>query len=117
MCYLWGTWILPLTLKSTGVDHTCFWVDATFAVHEDMKSHTGGPMTLGKGIVYSTSTHQCLTTCRSTDGELVGVYDIAPQVLWACYFIEAQGYKVTNSTVYQDNQGAILLANYGRIQE
>ena len=37
-----------------------------------------------------------------------------PQVLWMCYFLEAQGFKVTDSTVYQDNQSAILLEKNGR---
>jgi saccharopine dehydrogenase-like NADP-dependent oxidoreductase len=31
-------------------------VDASFAVHKDMRSHTGGTMLVGKGAVYSTST-------------------------------------------------------------
>jgi hypothetical protein len=32
-----------------------WWVDTLFAVHPNMKSHTGAAMTLGKGIIYGTS--------------------------------------------------------------
>ena len=37
-----------------------------------------------------------------------------PQVLWTRYFLEAQGYTVHDSVVYQDNQSAILLEKNGR---
>jgi hypothetical protein len=32
-----------------------WWIDASFAVHLDMRSQTGGTMLLGKGSVYSLS--------------------------------------------------------------
>ena len=89
------------------------WVDASFAVHPDMKSHTGGAMSMGKGVIYGTSTRQKLNTKSSTEGELVGANDVLPQVLWTRYFLEAQGYRVEDSILYQDNQSAILLEKNG----
>jgi hypothetical protein len=71
-------------------------------------------MILGKGAAYGTSTRQTLNTKGSTESELVGVNDVMPQVLWTCYFLEAQGYGVDDSIVYQDNQSAILLEKNGR---
>jgi hypothetical protein len=56
MGYLRATRNLPITLECTSVEQIHWWVDASFAVHDDMKSHTGGAMTLGRGIVYGTST-------------------------------------------------------------
>jgi hypothetical protein len=79
-----------------------------------MKSHTGGALSLGKGVVYGTSTRQRINTKSSTEAELVGVNDVLPQVLWTRYFLEAQGYKVEDSVVFQDNQSAILLEKNGR---
>jgi hypothetical protein len=35
-------------------------------------------------------------------------------VLWTKYFLEAQGYKIDDSKIYQDNQSTILLAKNGR---
>ena len=40
--------------------------------------------------------------------------DVMLQVLWTRYFMEAQGYKVHDNILYQDNQSTILLANNGR---
>jgi ribosomal protein S24E len=74
-----------------------------------MKSHTGATMSLGKGSVYSTSVRQKLNTKSSTEAELVGVDDVMPQIIWTRYFLEAQGYGVRESKIYQDNQSAMLV--------
>jgi hypothetical protein len=86
-----------------------WWVDASYAVHPDMKSHTGGVYTLGKGAIYGTSTRQKINTKSSTEAELVGVAEVLPQVLWTRYFLEAQGYTSENTIIYQDNKSSILL--------
>jgi hypothetical protein len=91
-----------------------WWMDAAYAVHPDMKSHTGGAFTLGSGVIYGTSTCQKLNTKSSTKVELVAVNDVLPQVLWTKYFLKAQGYSPTDTVIYQDNQSAILLENNGR---
>ncbi|KAI2512927.1 Reverse transcriptase (RNA-dependent DNA polymerase) [Fragilaria crotonensis] len=113
MMYLRGTAKMPLTLEADGCNVVKWWVDASFAVHPDMRSHTGGVMTLGKGAIYGTSTRQKINTKSSTEAELVGVNDILPQALWTRYFLEAQGYAVKESIVYQDNKSTILLAENG----
>ena len=56
MKYLQGTINMQLTLETDNVNIILWWADASFAVHPDMMSHTGGAMTLGKGIMYGTST-------------------------------------------------------------
>ena len=92
----------------------CMWVDASYAVHADMRSHTGGMMTLGNGAAYCTSHKQKLNTRSSTESELVAVNDVLGQVLWTRYFLEAQGYPQQPSKIYQDNKSAILLEQNGR---
>jgi hypothetical protein len=37
-----------------------------------------------------------------------------PQVLWTLYFFEAQGYKIDDNLLYQDNKSSILLETNGR---
>jgi hypothetical protein len=101
-------------LEADGTNVIKWWADAAYAVHPDMKSHTGGALTLGQGVIYGTSTRQKLNTKSLTEAELVGVNDIMPQVLWTRYFLEAQGLTVSDSVVYQDNQSAILLEKNGR---
>jgi Reverse transcriptase (RNA-dependent DNA polymerase) len=112
--YLRGTADMPLTLESDGANIIKWWADASFAVHPDMKSHTGGTMSLGKGAVYSMSTRQKINTKSSTEAELVGANDVMGQLLWTQYFLREQGYGSTETILYQDNKSAILLAENGR---
>jgi hypothetical protein len=55
-----------------------------------------------------------LNTKSSTEAELVGADDVLPQMLWTLYFLEAQGYKIDNNILYQDNKSSILLETNGR---
>ncbi len=112
--YLNGTIDLPLTLS---IDDMCVvktWVDAAFATHHDMCSHTGGYITMGKGALYASSKRQKLNTKSSTEAELVGAGDFLPQTIWTVNFIEAQGYKVSRSEYHQDNQSAMKMEKNGR---
>jgi hypothetical protein len=82
MKYLCGTTEMALALEADDNQLVKWWIDASFAAHPDMKGHTGGVMTLGKGGVYGTSTRQKLVTKSSTEAELVGVSDVLQQVIW-----------------------------------
>jgi hypothetical protein len=112
--YLHGTKGLCLTLEADDTKIVKWWVDAAFAVHSDMRSQTGATMSLGRGSVYSSSLRQKLNTRSSTEAELVGVDDVMSMVLWTQLFLNAQGYEVQGTTLYQDNQSAMLLENNGR---
>jgi hypothetical protein len=114
MCYLRETKTLCLTLEADNLQVIKWWVDASFAVHRDMRSHTGATMSLGKGSIYSASTRQKLTTKSSTEAELVAVDDAMPMVLWTRQFLEGQGYTIKDNVVYQDNQSAMLLEKNGQ---
>jgi hypothetical protein len=78
-----------LTLEGDCACIIKWWVDVSFAVHPDMKSHTGGATTLGKCAVYGTSMQPKLNKRSSTEAELVGINDVMPQILWTRYFLEA----------------------------
>ena len=114
MKYLQSNTKLDLTLEAENIHAVKWWVDADFALHPDMKSHTGATMSQGKVSVYSTSIRQKLNTKSSNTAELVGVAGVMPMVLWTRYFLEDQGYKVDGSGVFQDNQSAILSENNER---
>jgi len=114
MRYLRATKQMPLTLEADSTNVIKWWVDAAYAIHADMRSHTGGAMSMGKGVMYGTSTRQKLSTKSSTEAEIVAMSDVLPQVVWTRYFLEAQGYIVSDSIVYQDNQSAILLEKHGK---
>jgi hypothetical protein len=55
MAYLRGTIGLVLTLEADDLHIIKWWVDTSFAVHPDMKSHTSATMSMGKGSIYATS--------------------------------------------------------------
>jgi hypothetical protein len=114
MRYLRGSIDLPLTLEASNLNTIKWWVDGAFAVHPDMRSHTGVVMSLGQGAVYASSIKQKLNTKSSTEAELVGVDDAMGQILWTRYFIESQGYPVQDTIIYQDNMSAMLLEKNGR---
>jgi hypothetical protein len=105
----------PLTLEANSMTVIKWWIDALYAVHPDMRSHTGGgTMMMGKGSAYSSSIRQKLNTRSSTEAELVGVNDMMSMVLWTRHFLEAQGYDVIDNVIYQDNESAILLEKNGQ---
>jgi hypothetical protein len=90
------------------------WVDAAYGVHDDMKSHTGGVMSLGRGTIMCKSTKQKLNTKSSTEAEFVGASDCLPNTIWAKMFLESQGHKIKTNTLFQDNQSAMKLEVNGR---
>jgi hypothetical protein len=75
----------------------------------NMRSHTGGVFTMGRGFPINISTKQKLNTRSSTESELVAVDYMMPIVLWTCYFLMAQGYGVTENLLLQDNRSSMLL--------
>jgi hypothetical protein len=114
MKYVRGTRPLPLVLEADDLGAIKWWVDGAFAVHADMKSHTGAMMSMGKGVAYGASTWQKLNMKSSTEVELVAVDDVMPQIIWTRNFLEAQGYSVSDNVVFQDNQSAMLLEKNGK---
>ncbi len=66
-------------------------------------------MSFGQGMVMSYSWKHKINTKSSTEAELVGVDDSLGCILWARYFIQAQGYDMDVLLLYQDNMSAILL--------
>jgi hypothetical protein len=84
------------------------WVDASHAVHADMKSHTGGATSFGTRAAMSKSSKQKLNTKSSTEAELVGASDcLPPHAIWARKFMEKQGFKLVQNTFHQDNQSTM----------
>jgi hypothetical protein len=112
--YIKGSIDLEYTLGADSMSHLRTWVDASYAVHPDMKSHTGGVMSLGIGGIVCKSTKQKLNTKSSTEAELVGASDYLPNTLWVKLFLEAQGYTIKENLFEQDNESAIKLETNGR---
>ncbi|KAL3804532.1 hypothetical protein HJC23_002571 [Cyclotella cryptica] len=112
--YLQGTMHMKLKLSVENMGMVKWWVDASYNAHEDCRGQTGAMMSLGKGAVVSKSTKQKLNLHSLSEGELVGIDDALPWILWARYFIETQGYTMEQNILFQDNKSTILLAKNGR---
>ena len=102
-----------LILRNDGSRIVKWSMDAAFAVHADMKSHSGISMTMGKGSITSISKKQKLNTRSSTEAELVAVDDGIAQVLWTKRFLAAQDYHTEAHIILQDNESSIKLEKNG----
>ena len=88
----------PMTIRT--------YIDASFAVHSDFKSHTGACITMGIGCLY--------TTTSSCQAELVALAKGLQQSIYSSYFLAGQGYKIPPIIVNQDNQSTIKLISNGK---
>ena len=112
--YLRGTTELSLTLSAGSAVTPKWWVDGSHGVHPTMRGHTGGCLSLGKGMQLSVSTKQKMNSRSSTETEIIAADDLMPSILWTNYFLEFQGYSSENTILFQDNKSAILLEKNGR---
>ena len=112
--YLRGTHNMGVVLGVQDPPCVYAYVDASYAVHPDMKSHTGCVISLGMGPIYVKSSTQKLNTKSSTEAELVGLSDCSNQVIWTRNFLIQQGYIMPPAVMYQDNMSTIQLIKNGR---
>lgn len=112
--FLKGTIDDVLTLEADDSQNLYWFIDASFAVHSDMRSHTGAMLSLGKGAALSDSTKQKTNSRSSTEAELNAIDDKISKVLWVKKFIEAQGFEVHLNVIYQDNTSTIKLSKNGK---
>jgi hypothetical protein len=112
--YLRGTLHMPRVLGAETLHRMTTYVDVAFAPHPDMRSHTGGGISFGRGALCTKSTKQRINTKSTTESETVGASDYLPNTIWLANFIKAQGYEITENLFMQDNESAIKLEKNGR---
>jgi len=83
---------LVIGADSLSIIQTC--VDAAYGIHDDMKSHTGGTLSMGHGTIMCKSTKQKFNTKSSMEAELVGAMDYLPNTIWARMLLGAQRYEI-----------------------
>ena len=115
--YLAKTQDYVFTLKPSNL-RILAWVDASYAVHTDGRSHTGILIGLGghQGLVYFRSSVQRLVSDSSTYAELIAQHDGAHTIQWLSFLMEELGFPVSGDQVpimYQDNRSAMQLAERG----
>ena len=102
---------LELTMGADSLEIMRAWVDVSDGVHANCESHTGGCISFGWGIIATKCQKQKFNVKSSTEGEIVGVSDFLPNMIWVRIFLEAQGFKLRENILYQDNQSAIKIKN------
>ena len=113
--YLEPTKRLKMHIKGgETIDLICY-VDASHAVHDDFKSHTGSIISINnRCIVNVKSTKQGLSTKSSTESELVAVSDALPQIIYVKEFVQELLGSQVPTTFMQDNTSTISLIKAGR---
>ncbi len=101
-------------MKCDNLSKLTWYIDGSYAVHEDMKGQSGAVLMMGDNTVLSRSNKQKVNTRSSTEAELIAVDDALPTVQWAKSFMEDQGYDLDNS-IKEDNRSMILLMKNGRL--
>jgi hypothetical protein len=122
--YLCGNIFMPLVLGWDGTSLLTWSVDASFAIHNDMRSHTCAVLSLGKGVLMSMSSKQKIKTKSSTKAELIGVGDTMNFVVWIQLFMGEQMKTVLKepalssfmheTVILQDNTSTIQLEKNGK---
>lgn len=69
---------------------------------------------MGRGFPISSATKQKLNSRSSMESEVIGMDDFMPAICWMQYFMKAQGYKIEDNILYQDNKSSILLEKNGK---
>ncbi len=112
--FLKGTKNDVLRLEADDTNTLTWYIDAAFAVHADMKSHTGAVFTMGKGAIISGSNKQKANSRSSTESEIIAVDDKIAKVLWMKRFLGWQGFTVKLNIIYQDNTSSMKLEENGK---
>ena len=114
MKHLRKTSLPPLILSANGSGTLKWWVDASFAVHPNMRGQSGGGSSMGRGFPVVSSTKQKLNTRSSTETEVVGANNFVPATCWMQHFMLAQGHDAIDNILFQDDKSAMLLEKNGK---
>jgi len=111
--YFNSTRDLALIIKHNPGSTIEAYIDASYGIHNDCRSHTGMIITLGHGAIDTRSTKQKLNTKSSTESELVALSDMCGKVIWCREFLIGQGMNPPPARVYQDNQSTLAMIKHG----
>ena len=93
------------------------YIDASHAIHDDQRGHTGVVLTMGGSVIYTRSMRVKRNTKSSTETELMATTDQVPNTIWISHFLESLHIPAITSTpkvwCKQDNTSTITLLNKG----
>ena len=92
------------------------YIDASYAVHSDFKSHSGVMFTIGTGPVYVSSTKQSCVSKSSTEAEIIAITDYVGEALSTKRILEDITGKPVKLIIHQDNQAVLHILKHGTLQ-
>ena len=87
MVFLKGTIEDCRVIGSASLTDMFTFIDSTYAVHHDAKSHTCVLFSFGLGAVHARSKTSKINVKSSTESELVSVSEYLPYNLWLKHFM------------------------------
>ena len=112
--YLKETIDYDLKITCENLENLTWYIDGSYAVHEDMKGHTGVILSIGGNVVLSRSNKHKMNARSSTEAELIAVDDTLPTIQWARLFMKDQGFEF-KTIRKEDNKSSMLLMKNGRL--
>jgi len=112
MLYVIGTKELGLKLGSDEGVKLYATVDASYACHEDSKSHSGCTLHVGRdsGSIMTISKKQKLVADSSTCAEFIATHLIAKEIMWGRNFLKSIGHPQEEpTTLFEDNTSTIAM--------
>ena len=74
-------------IGATSLTEIMTFIDSAYAVHENMRSHTGGITSFGIGAVHARSKMSNINVKSATESELVAASEYLPYNLWMRHFM------------------------------
>jgi hypothetical protein len=112
--YLRGTMKLCHTIVCDNINKLTWYIDGSYAIHDDMRGQSGAVLMTGNCAVLFRSNKQKVNTRSSTETELIAVDDALPTIQWTKSFMNEQGYDL-ETEIKEDNKNTILLMKNGRL--
>jgi hypothetical protein len=112
--YLKSTDALLLHLSCTDLKNLIWYIDGSYATHDDMRGQSRGVLLAGDCAVLFRSNKQKVNTRSSTESELIAVDDALPTVQWTKNFMMDQGFDL-ETLIKEDNRSTMLLMKNGKL--
>lgn len=114
--YVNGTRDLGIRIAPKSLQLFCS-VDASHAVHGDLKGHTGGLLFVGDGkdfnVVETISKKQKLVAASSTEAELIALSTVGESVMWTRQLLQEIGCVQESTVIEQDNKSTMIMVERG----
>jgi len=105
---------LLLHLSCTDLKNLTWYIDGSYATHDDMRGQSGAVLFAGECTVLFRSNKQKINKRSLTESELIAVDDTLPTVQWMKNFMMDKGFDL-ETLIKEDNRKTILFMKNGKL--